>query len=119
LAGGSVVAVVTLGVGQSSAAGTTAGTLTIISGTVLATSTNGIRFGSNTGSTPGGTLNLDGGLLTVATFLKGTGTVASSVVNFNGGTLRASANSATYLQGLTRANVRNGGALIDTNARNI
>lgn len=117
--GGTVSAVGTLGIGQSSAAGTTAGTLTLSSGTVLASSTNGIRFGSNSGSTPGGTLNLDGGLLTVATFLKGTGTVASSVVNFNGGTLRASANSATYLQGLTRANVRNGGAIIDTNARNI
>jgi autotransporter-associated beta strand protein len=117
--GGNVSAVGTLGIGQSGAAGTTAGTLTISTGTVAATSTNGIRFGANSGSTPGGTLNLDGGLLTAAILFKGSGTVASSVVNFNGGTLRASASSATYLQGLTRANVRNGGAIIDSNGRNI
>jgi fibronectin-binding autotransporter adhesin len=117
--GGNVSAVGTLGIGQSAAAGTTAGTLTISSGMVAATSTNGIRFGSNSGTTPGGTVNLNGGLLTAAILFKGTGTVTSSVINFNGGTLQASANSATYLQGLTRANVRNGGAIIDSNARNI
>jgi autotransporter-associated beta strand protein len=117
--GGNVSAVGTLGIGQSAAAGTTAGTLTISSGTVGATSTNGIRFGSNSGTTPGGTVNLDGGLLTAAILFKGTGTVTSSLFNFNGGTLRASANSTTYLQGLTRANVRNGGAIIDSNTRNI
>jgi fibronectin-binding autotransporter adhesin len=117
--GGNVSAVGTLGIGQSAAAGTTAGTLTISSGTVAATSTNGIRFGSNSGTTPGGTVNLNGGLLTAAILFKGTGTVTSSVVNFNGGTLQASANSATYLQGLTRANVRNSGAIIDSNTRNI
>ena len=40
-------------------------------------------------------------------------------MNFNGGTLKASADSATYLQGLDTANVRNGGAVIDTNGKNI
>ena len=117
--GGNVGAVGTLGIGQSTAAGTTAGTLTISSGTVSATSTNGIRFGSNSGTTPGGTLNLDGGILNVSTFLKGTGTVTSSIVNFNGGTVRASATSTTFMQGLSRANVRNNGATLDTNGRNI
>lgn len=117
--GGNVSAVGTMGIGQSAAVGTTAGTLTISSGTVAATSTNGIRFGANSGTTPGGTVNLNGGTLTAAILFKGAGTVTTSVFNFNGGTLQASATSATFLQGLGRANVRNGGVVIDMNARNI
>jgi autotransporter-associated beta strand protein len=117
--GGTVSAVGTLGIGQSAAAGTTAGTLTITNGTVAATSTNGVRFGAASGTTPGGTLNLNGGTLTAAIIFKGAVGTTNAVVNLNGGTLQASAASATFFQGLTRANVRNGGAIIDTNGRNI
>jgi fibronectin-binding autotransporter adhesin len=117
VAGGTVSSVGTIGIGQSNAAGAVEGTLTIQSGTVLATSTNGIRFGAAAGSTPGGTLNLDGGTLTANIIFQGSAGVASSVVNFNGGTLRANASSATFLQGLTRANVRDGGAVIDSDGR--
>ena len=117
--GGTVSAVGTLGIGQSAAAGTTAGTLTIGSGTVAATSTNGIRFGATSGTTPGGTVNLNGGTLTVLKLFKGAAGVTNSVVNLNGGILAASAASTVFMEGLTRANVRNGGAIIDSNGRNI
>lgn len=62
-----------------------------------------------------GTVNLDGGSLTLASMGRNNGT---GTFNFNGGLLRASADSATYFQNLTRANVRNGGARIDTQAFN-
>lgn len=37
----------------------------------------------------------------------------------NGGTLQATGNAATFMQGLTTANIRAGGAVIDTNGFNI
>ena len=63
-------------------------------------------------ATAKGTINLNGGLLKPLGLQGGAGT---SVFNFNGGTLQARANSAAFLQGLTVANVRGGGAVIDTN----
>src|SRR5205823_1091679 len=63
-----------------------------------------------------GVLNLDGGTFTTArTFTKGAGT---ATVNFNGGKLQAAASSATFMTGLTAANVKAGGAIIDTNGFN-
>ena len=60
-----------------------------------------------------GTFNLNtGGTLTAAEITtRDSG--ASSTFNFNGGTLVASGADATFLHGLTRANVRNGGAIIN------
>ncbi len=62
-----------------------------------------------------GTYNLNGGTLTTDQIVRNAG---SAIFNFNGGTLQAGANSASFLQGLTAANVRNGGAGIDTNGYN-
>lgn len=73
-----------------------------------------VFIGRQTGST--GTYHLNGGTLTAAGVNGGTGT---STFNFNGGTLKANANSATFMNGLTTANVRNGGAVIDTNNFNV
>jgi autotransporter-associated beta strand protein len=42
-----------------------------------------------------------------------------SIFNFNGGTLQAGASSATFMAGLTTANIKNGGAFIDTNTFDI
>lgn len=104
----------TLGLGQTT--GSPSGTLTLTSGEVLANSTNGVRIGSNSGTTPGGTVNLDGGTLSTLKIHKGTGTVTTSVVNFNGGTLKKGVTSNdVFLGGVARANVRDGGAIIDTN----
>lgn len=116
--GGLVDAIGTLGIGQN--ASFSAGTFTLSSGTVNAFSTNGVRFGGNSGTTPGGTLNLDGGVLTALKLAKGTGTVTTSVVNLNGGVLKASDTAvAAFFTGLGRANVRDGGAIIDSNNKNI
>lgn len=66
-----------------------------------------------------GVVNLDGGTIrTQQVDTTGTG-AASSTFNFNGGTLVALSSNATFLQGLTAANVKAGGALIDTNGNTI
>jgi autotransporter-associated beta strand protein len=71
-----------------------------------------VTLGVNAGNQ--GTLNLNGGTLSVARVAKGDAS-ASATNNFNGGTLRAVSASfaATFLTGLDRANVRNGGAVLD------
>lgn len=104
--------------------GTTNSVVTINAGSlsVISTSANGIRFGSNnpTGGTVNGTFNLDGGLVTApsVTRISGAG-VVNATFNFNGGTLRANKNNTTFLQNLTAANVKAGGARIDTNGFDI
>ncbi|MEK7950969.1 beta strand repeat-containing protein [Luteolibacter soli] len=91
------------------------GTLTVSgSGAVTTANTGIVRIGN--GATGNGTVHLNGGTLTTSKVEMAAGT---STFNFNGGTLKANAANATYLQGLTTANVRNGGALIDTNGNNI
>ena len=57
-----------------------------------------------------GTVNLDGGTLTVNSMNKGTGT---ATFNFNGGTLKAGGASAVFMTGLNTANVKAGGAFIN------
>ncbi len=62
------------------------------------------------------TVNLNGGMLQANQI---TGVGGTATFNFNGGTLRAGGASTTFMQNLTRANVRDGGAVIDTNGHNI
>ena len=71
-------------------------------------------------ATANGTVNLNGGSLSVTQILKG-GASAQGTFNFNGGTLTANtgAVAATFMNGLTAANVRNGGAIINTNGQDI
>ncbi|MEI6169276.1 MAG: Ig-like domain repeat protein [bacterium] len=61
------------------------------------------------------TLNLDGGVLTVPGFVTSAGTGASTV-NFNGGTLRFSANNTVANYSYTTNFVLAGGAVIDSSA---
>ncbi|MDR3458108.1 MAG: autotransporter-associated beta strand repeat-containing protein [Verrucomicrobiae bacterium] len=72
---------------------------------------------------PGGTYNLDGGTFqawNVAASILATDPTYHSVFNFNGGTLQPTAdNTNNYFQGLSRANVRTNGAIIDTAGHNI
>jgi len=73
-----------------------------------------VNLGTNA---PGvGVLNLDGGTLLTRYVSKGAG---SGTFNFNGGVLKPAASSLTFMQGLTAANVKSGGAKIDTNTYNI
>ncbi|MCP5547375.1 MAG: autotransporter-associated beta strand repeat-containing protein [Akkermansiaceae bacterium] len=76
---------------------------------------DGFRLGVLAGSS--GTVNLDGGTLEVAYIAKGAG---SGTFNFNGGTLKIAGNhdgSNTFMSGLTAANVKSAGAVIDPNGR--
>jgi autotransporter-associated beta strand protein len=68
-----------------------------------------------------GNLNLNsGGRLTTRGIAQGdTNTGAIGRLNFNGGTLRAGADNATFLQGLTTTRIYSGGATIDTNGKEI
>jgi autotransporter-associated beta strand protein len=92
-----------------------AGMLTINSGTVsvAAGATAPLSLGLQTGNV--GTANLNGGTLSVAQIVKGD-PGASATNNFNGGTLSAvNANfGSNFMAGLDRANVRNGGAVVDS-----
>lgn len=85
-----------------------------LSGTGLA-NLGVVRLGN--GGASKGTFNLDGGTLS-ATQIATTSTGASNF-NFNGGTLRAGATQASFMQGLTAATVKSGGAVIDSNNFNI
>jgi autotransporter-associated beta strand protein len=58
------------------------------------------------------TVNLDGGNLQVKVIATGSGS-GSKTFNFNGGTLKASGANGAFMSGLTTANVRNGGVIID------
>ena len=61
-----------------------------------------------------GTMNLNpNGTLVVSSVGYGGSGASTATFNFNGGTLVASGANATFMGGLTRANVRNGGAVIN------
>jgi fibronectin-binding autotransporter adhesin len=91
-----------------------------------------VTFYSDAGLTVGGTgslnlgnagsgayvYHLNGGTLTVPQVRKAGGSSVATF-NFNGGTLKPTANSTTFLQGLSAANVQFGGAIIDTDGKNI
>jgi len=104
--------------------------VTLSSGSITNTSSStGVRFGGATNaaannSNVNGTINLDGGVLTAGRIFEASGvaTLYNSTFNFNGGTLRAVAttsNGATFMETLNTANVKAGGAIIDTNGANI
>jgi autotransporter-associated beta strand protein len=84
------------------------GTVTVSGGLNMARST-----ATNT-SARRGEYHLNGGTLHANQITQDAGTETFGTFNFNGGTLRPTTNSTTFMQGLTRANVRNNGALIDT-----
>ncbi len=92
-----------------------------------------VTFYSDAGTTVGGTgdldmqrlgaaasnntYNLNGGTLTVPRIIS-TATTGTRTFNFNGGTLKAAGSTTTFMNlgtGNARANVRDGGARVDTN----
>ena len=64
------------------------------------------------------TYNLNGGTLATGGVIRNA-TSATGVFNLNGGTLRATRNNAAYISSLSAANIKTGGAKIDTNGFNI
>lgn len=96
------------------------GTLTIASGSVTAGTTVGTTYGLRYSGD--GTVNLDGGTLATSKVYKQSGTSGTSMIfNFNGGTLKASGGTVdpAFMTEITTANVKEGGAKIDTNGNNI
>lgn len=94
------------------------GTVTFFSdGGITAGGTGSLNLG-NGGSTGTYAYNLNGGTLTAPSISKAAAG-ANGAFNFNGGTLKASTSTTTFMQGLSAANVQNGGAIIDTNGTNI
>lgn len=89
------------------------GTLTL-SSSAQVTAAGTMRLGLNLGSV--GAIHLNGGTLTTPAISRGNG---SGTVNFDSGTLRAAATTTTFLQGLTNAYVKSGGANIDTHGFDI
>jgi len=108
-----------LNISSGSVSQTNAGRFTLIgeAGTgSLTLSGNGQFIGTGTQLALGwdatgiGTVNLNGGTLTVPMVVPGSG---SGTFNFNGGTLMANAPSAAFMTGLTAANIQAGGAVIN------
>jgi autotransporter-associated beta strand protein len=102
-------------VGGNSAIGNVGGTLTINSGSFsMAAGNTGTPMTLGVNASNLGTNNLNGGVLSVNKITQGAG---NGYINFNGGTLQAvnGAFGSTFLNGLTAANVRNGGAVINNN----
>lgn len=103
----------------------TSGTLNLASGLVSTTGTAAVTAGINLANGAGttGTVNLNGGTISTyqvnSNYLNGSNvltTGGTSTFNFNGGTLKAIAANAAYMTGLTAANVKAGGASIDTDS---
>ncbi|MBI3879024.1 MAG: autotransporter-associated beta strand repeat-containing protein [Verrucomicrobia bacterium] len=93
-----------------------------ITNTATVVITNTFQLAGASGTNEGsGTLNLDGGTLTIPAITRGGGSNNASVVNFNGGQMVVATNSLTFAATNTGANnggitlrVQAGGARIDT-----
>ena len=102
--------------------GTSTGALNV-SGTGLVSANGPSLYIAKTSGTTG-TVNLDGGTISTnhvggAAGVPNSPALGNSTFNFNGGTLQARTSDSVFMQNLTRANVRNGGAIIDTNGFNV
>ena len=96
------------------------GVLTITGGLVQKSDTDGSLEITNFGSTvASGIVNLDGGTLRV-NHIDGNGGVGSTANLFlNGGVLKATVDDGNYIAGNVSVIVKNGGAIVDTDGKNI
>lgn len=110
-----------IGGDQQYALNNATGAVTVSGGTLSITGAGNLVLGRNvSGTTTGanGTVNLDGGVFaTVRPFTMASGS-GTGTINFNGGTLRALGASSDFIA-VTDANVKNGGAVIDTNSYDV
>lgn len=111
-------------IGNNTSGQTSTAVIDITSGELNSQTADGsIRFGpqsAGNGTSCNGTLNLDGGTLTISRIHQGAQTgsgVIDSTFNFNGGRLKVFSGTsfaATFMTGLDFAYVKSGGAIIDT-----
>lgn len=114
---------INLGNGYDATVGGAGNGILTVSGTGVfntGTTTGSFILGSNLTNTGTGTINLDAGgtLSTNRSITRGASANNAATFNFNGGSLKATG-SAMGISGLTTANVRNGGAVLDTNGFNV
>lgn len=88
----------------------TSGTLNMLGGALNIAGSLGLRLGHINSSLSSGIANLIGGTVTTPAVSKGSG---SGTVNFNGGTVKASAANTAFMTGLNAANIFANGATID------
>lgn len=116
---GAANAVLVPAIGVSGSNTVARGIVTINGGLLTETGSGAVKFcaGNNTI----GTLNLNGGLMTVGSITKTAGTTNTlATFNFNGGTLKTSQSSIVFMPaGFDAVNVLSGGAIIDTTNFNI
>ena len=107
-----------LGIG-SEGTGAYGGALTVAGGAIDNTGAN-VQF-KRTGAMSGiASLNLNGGTLTTNAITVGAGTGTTfAIINFNGGTLKASLGGTFIPNTIDSAYVYSGGAIIDSNGNNI
>ena len=114
---------IALGANNNAASGTinqTNGTVTFYSDAGTTVGGTGVLSIGKAGTLTGTfTYNLVGGLLNVPQVQGNAANAATRIFNFNGGTLRAAKANATFMFGLTSANVLTGGAIIDSSSNNI
>ncbi|MDB5326130.1 MAG: hypothetical protein JWM57_1699, partial [Phycisphaerales bacterium] len=77
----------------------------------------GLAIGAGVNSS--GTYQLLGGTLSVPKISQPAGTSATGYFFFNGGTLKPTASTATFMTGLSYAHIGAGGAMIDTSGFNV
>lgn len=87
-----------------------------IGGNASVTMAGGLDLAGNGAAVTGtGTVNLNGGTLTVASLIKSNATTGSTIFNFNGGTLKFTTAASVYTSIANHSfNVLEGGAVIDT-----
>lgn len=117
---------ITHGQGASGTINQTGGSITVIGGQVWVGEDSGpgtwnmsagtanlevVHLAQN--GSANGTLNLNGGVMTLQELTTGN-SGAVSLLNFNGGTLRATTNNGNFVWGLTLASIGAGGATIDS-----
>jgi autotransporter-associated beta strand protein len=114
---------ISLGANNNASAGTfnqNGGTVSLYSDAGLTPGGNGILYIGRAGTLSGTfTYNLNGGTLRVPQIQGNVANAATRVINFNGGTVQPTKANATFLFGLTSANMMAGGAVIDTSSNNI
>lgn len=127
LSGGAMIVggastVVRIGAGYSNGETSGASEMTLSGTGLFDTLTTGgtILLGSNLAGNTGssGTIHLNGGTLATGRTITG-GSVGASIFNFNGGTLKANSAGLSLATSLTTVNVRDGGAVIDSNGFNL
>jgi autotransporter-associated beta strand protein len=95
------------------------GTVTQSGGTVTASAMYFNRMTNAVSSK--GTYNLNGGTLAFSSLSRPAASVSTNVsaLNLNGGTLKATASTASWITGAFAVNVQAGGAILDTQAYNV